>query len=45
MKNGVDIIIDGDSLFDRLIALQIDQDILYKQFSVTKFRKLLSVAL
>lgn len=29
MKNGVDIIIDGDSLFDRLIALQIDQDILY----------------
>ena len=28
MKNGVDIIIDGDSLFDRLIALQIDQDIL-----------------
>ena len=40
MKNGVDIIIDGDSLFDRLIALQIDQDILYKQFSVTKFQKI-----
>lgn len=39
MKNGVDIIIDGDSLFDRLNDLQIDQDILYKQFSVTKFQK------
>lgn len=36
----MNIIIDGDSLFDRLIALQIDQDILYKQFSVTKFQKI-----
>lgn len=40
IKNGVDIIIDGDSLFDRLIDLQIDQDILYKQFSVIKFQKI-----
>ena len=41
MKNGMDIIIDGDSLFDRLTALQIDQDILYKQFSVVKFQKII----
>ena len=42
MKNGVDIIIDGDSLFDRLIALKIDRDILYKQFSITKFQKIIA---
>lgn len=45
MKNGIDFIIDGDSLFDRLIALQIDQDILYKQFSVTKFQKIIECSI
>ena len=37
LKNGIDIVIDGDSLFDRLTELKIDNDILYKQFSVMKF--------
>lgn len=43
MKDGIDIIIDGDSLFDRLLALQIDQDILYKQFSIVKFQKIVGI--
>ncbi|EDP19495.1 hypothetical protein CLOBOL_00332 [Enterocloster bolteae ATCC BAA-613] len=34
MQNGIDIVIYGNSLFDRLIKLKIDEDILYKQFSV-----------
>lgn len=41
LKNGTDIVIDGDSLFDRLIELKIDEDILYKQFSVMKFQKVI----
>lgn len=39
MKNGINIIIDGDDLLNRLCALRIDQDILYDQFSVAKFQK------
>lgn len=41
LQNGIDIVIDGDSLFDRLIELKIDEDILYKQFSVMKFQKVI----
>lgn len=41
LQNGIDIIIDGDSLFDRLMKLKIDDDILYKQFSVMKFQKVI----
>ena len=41
MQKGIDIIIDGDNLFDRLIELKIDEDILYKQFSVIKFQKII----
>lgn len=41
LKNGIDIVIDGDNLFDRLTELKIDNDILYKQFSVMKFQKVI----
>lgn len=41
LKNGIDIVIDGDNLFDRLMELKIDNDILYKQFSVMKFQKVI----
>jgi len=41
LQNGIDIVIDGDSLFDRLTELKIDEDILYKQFSVIKFQKVI----
>ena len=41
LKNGIDIVIDGDNLFDRLTELKIDNDILYKQFSVIKFQKVI----
>lgn len=41
LPKGIDIIIDGESLFDRLTELEIDKDILYKQFSVMKFQKLI----
>lgn len=41
LQKGIDIIIDGDNLFDRLIELKIDEDILYKQFSVIKFQKII----
>ncbi|WP_277407379.1 SMEK domain-containing protein [Lacrimispora xylanisolvens] len=41
LQNGTDIVIDGDSLFDRLSELKIDEDILYKQFSVMKFQKVI----
>lgn len=41
LQNEMDIIIDGDSLFDRLIELKIDEDILCKQFSVMKFQKVI----
>ncbi len=34
LQNGIDIVSYGNSLFDRLIKLKIDEDILYKQFSV-----------
>ena len=37
----MDIVIDGNSLFDRLIKLKIDEDILYKQFSVMKFQRVI----
>ena len=41
LQNGMDIVIDGNSLFDRLIKLKIDEDILYKQFSVMKFQRVI----
>lgn len=41
LPNGIDIVIDGDSLFDRLVELKIDKDILYRQFSVMKFQKVI----
>jgi hypothetical protein len=41
LKKGIDIVIDGDSLFDRLMELKIDNDILHKQFSVMKFQKVI----
>lgn len=41
LQNGIDIVIDGKNLFDRLIKLKIDDDILYNQFSVMKFQKVL----
>ena len=41
MQNGIDIVIYGNSLFDRLIKLKIDEDILYKQFSVMKFQRVI----
>lgn len=41
LPNGIDIVIDGDSLFDRLVELKIDEDILYRQFSVMKFQKVI----
>lgn len=40
LQNGIDIIIDGDNIFDRLTELKIDKDILYRQFSVIKFQKI-----
>lgn len=41
LQNGIDIVIDGDSLFDRLIGLKINEDILCKQFSVMRFQKVI----
>jgi len=41
LQNGIDIVIDGDSLFYRLTELKIDEDIPYKQFSVMKFQKVI----
>lgn len=41
LPNGIDIVIDGDSLFDRLVELKIDENILYRQFSVMKFQKVI----
>jgi len=41
LQNGIEIVIDGNSLFERLIGLKIDEDILYKQFSVMKFQKVI----
>lgn len=41
LQKGISIVIDGNSLFDRLIELKIDEDILFKQFSVIKFQKVL----
>lgn len=37
MQNGIDLIIDGYNLFERLHALKIDSDILYGQFSLNNF--------
>lgn len=41
LKKGIDIVIDGDSLFDRLTELKIDKDIFYKQFSVMRFQNVI----
>lgn len=41
LQKGIDIIIDGDNLFERLTKLKIDEDILYKQFSVMKFQNII----
>lgn len=41
LQKGIDIVIDGDNLFDRLMKLKIDEDILYRQFSVIKFQKVI----
>lgn len=41
LQKEIGITIDGDSLFDRLAKLKIDKDILYKQFSVMKFQKVI----
>lgn len=41
LQKGIDIVIDGESLFNRLIDLKIDEDILCKQFSVMKFQKVI----
>lgn len=41
MQNGINIVIDGDCIVDRLMSQKIDKDILYKQFSVAKFQKVL----
>ena len=41
LKKSIDIVIDGDSLFDRIMALKIDNDIIYKQFSAMKFQKVI----
>lgn len=41
LPQGVDIIIDGESLFDRLTELGIDEDILYKQFSIEKLQNVI----
>lgn len=45
LQNGIDIIIDGDNLFGRLTELKIDKDILYRQFSVIKFQKIVENAI
>lgn len=41
LQKGIDIVIDGDNLFGRLIELEIDEDIVCKQFSVIKFQKVI----
>ena len=41
LQKGISIVIDGDSLIDRLIELEIDKDILFKQFSVIKFQQVI----
>lgn len=41
LQKGIDIVIDGDNLFERLTELKIDKDILYKQFSVIKFQSII----
>lgn len=41
LQKGIDIAIDGDNLFERLTKLKIDEDILYKQFSVMKFQNII----
>lgn len=45
LQNGIDIIIDGDNIFNRLTELKIDKDILYRQFSVIKFQKIVENAI
>ena len=41
LQKGIDIVIDGDNLFERLTELKIDKDILNKQFSVIKFQNVI----
>lgn len=45
MKNGIDIVIDGDSLFDRLIFYRLIRISCINNFRLLNFRKFLSVAL
>lgn len=41
LQKRMDIVIDGNDLFERLIKLKIDEDILYKQFSMIKFQRII----
>lgn len=45
LQNGIDIVIDGEDLFDRLMGTGIDEDILYKQFSVVKLQKVIEASI